>query len=168
MKSIRRDALRALAAAALLAGTAQTPAVALTQTEEADYLAGKGMGYAKPAELNHYPGPSHVLELADRLGLDAVQRARTQALFDSMHNEAKRLGERIVTGERELETLFATARIDMPTLERRIDELAELQRRLRLVHLRAHLDQRAILTADQVQRYDALRGHAAPPQHHHH
>jgi hypothetical protein len=28
---------------------------------------GRGMGLAVPAELNAYPGPVHVLELADRL-----------------------------------------------------------------------------------------------------
>src|SRR5687767_11125254 len=30
-------------------------------------LAGSGMGYAKAAELNGYPGPMHVLELAEKL-----------------------------------------------------------------------------------------------------
>jgi hypothetical protein len=34
-----------------------------------------------------------------------------------------------------------------------------MQGQLRLVHLRAHLAQRAILTAEQVRRYDTLRGY---------
>ena len=33
------------------------------------------MGLALAAELNGYPGPSHVLELADKLELSAEQRA---------------------------------------------------------------------------------------------
>ncbi|MDL1878575.1 hypothetical protein FBQ85_25940, partial [Cytophagia bacterium CHB2] len=31
------------------------------------YLEGHGMGLAKAAELNHYPGPRHVMELAKQL-----------------------------------------------------------------------------------------------------
>src|SRR5574342_793837 len=35
---------------------------------------GEGMGLALPAELNHYPGPRHVLALAEELGLSVKQR----------------------------------------------------------------------------------------------
>ena len=38
---------------------------------------------ALAAELNGYPGPSHVLELADKLELSTEQRASMQRLFDS-------------------------------------------------------------------------------------
>lgn len=41
---------------------------ALSADEIQNYLAGKGAGMAKAAELNHYPGPTHVLELADNWG----------------------------------------------------------------------------------------------------
>jgi hypothetical protein len=40
---------------------------ALSNEEIDRYLSGDGMGLAKAAELNHYPGPRHVLELADQL-----------------------------------------------------------------------------------------------------
>ena len=52
----------------------------------------RGMGLALPAESNGYPGPRHVLELADQIGLNADQKAQTQALFDSMQAKAKQLG----------------------------------------------------------------------------
>jgi len=39
---------------------------ALSQGEIKNFLSGAGMGFAKAAELNHYPGPKHVLELADQ------------------------------------------------------------------------------------------------------
>ena len=42
---------------------------ALSPQEISDYLSGKGMGLAKAAELNGYPGPAHVLELAAQLDL---------------------------------------------------------------------------------------------------
>ena len=48
------------------------------------------MGYARAAELNHYPGPMHVLELAESLELSADQLRRTQALFETVKEEARR------------------------------------------------------------------------------
>jgi hypothetical protein len=42
---------------------------ALSNADIEAYLAGKGMGYAKAAELNSYPGPKHVLELSKELDL---------------------------------------------------------------------------------------------------
>jgi hypothetical protein len=41
------------------------------------------MGLALAAELNGYPGPIHVLQLSDKLGLTPEQKARVQSLFDS-------------------------------------------------------------------------------------
>jgi hypothetical protein len=64
----------------------------LSDQQIADLKAGRGMGLALPAELNGYPGPAHVLELADQLGLTADQKARIQNLFDSMKAEAVPLG----------------------------------------------------------------------------
>jgi hypothetical protein len=46
---------------------------ALSEQEIEAYLSGQGMGYAKAAELNSYPGPKHVLELARELGLTPAQ-----------------------------------------------------------------------------------------------
>ena len=57
---------------------------ALSGAEQSDLLAGKGMGLAKAAELNGYPGPAHVLELAGELELSAEQRERTQEVWQAM------------------------------------------------------------------------------------
>jgi hypothetical protein len=74
----------------------------LSATEVADLLAGKGLGFAKAAELNGYPGPSHVLELSSQLKLSDEQVAKTQIIFQRMEAEAKGLGARLVEAEREL------------------------------------------------------------------
>ena len=66
---------------------------ALTEQQVSDLRAGRGMGMAPPAELNGYPGPMHVLELADRLNLSAEQRQRVQQLYDAMKVEAIAVGE---------------------------------------------------------------------------
>ena len=49
---------------------------ALSPQEISDYLLGRGMGLAKAAELNGYPGPAHVLELAVQLEITSEQRPR--------------------------------------------------------------------------------------------
>ena len=53
---------------------------ALPEAQAADLLAGRGMGLALAAELNGYPGPMHVLENAEALGLGPEQRSRAEAL----------------------------------------------------------------------------------------
>ena len=52
---------------------------ALSDQQIADLGAGRGMGLALAAELNGYPGPSHVLELADKLDLSADQQPACNA-----------------------------------------------------------------------------------------
>src|SRR5687768_8630587 len=78
------------------AGQEQREIKSLSQQEMNDYLAGKGMGLAKAAELNGYPGPLHVLELADRLKLTAEQRKRTEALFSDMKSKAVAAGQALI------------------------------------------------------------------------
>jgi len=54
---------------------------ALSADEVAGYLQGKGLGLAKAAELNQYPGPSHVLALASELELTETQKDQTRKIF---------------------------------------------------------------------------------------
>ena len=49
-----------------------------------DLLEGKGMGFAKAAELNHYPGPVHVIDAAGAIGLAEGQLAETKSLYRVM------------------------------------------------------------------------------------
>ena len=132
---------------------------ALSEAEIQDYLAGRGMGLSKPAELNRYPGPRHVLDLADKLELSAPQRARIQAIFDRMHTRAKHLGSDIVAQERELDRLFAERRVERAKLVRIANRVAALQGELRLTHLLAHVETTALLSPAQIQRYDTARGY---------
>ena len=135
------------------------------------YLSGDGMGLAKAAELNHYPGPKHALALADELELTNRQRGRTQKIFNKMQDEAVRLGERIVEKEGALDALFANEKADPGGTRLLLREIAALQGDLRFAHLEAHLKMKDLLTDEQIQRYDQLRGYdaSAPPgqQHSH-
>src|SRR3954469_25358405 len=70
------------------AGLDARPIKALSEQQIADLRTGRGMGLALAAELNGFPGPLHVLELADQLALSAEQRAKVQDLFAAMKQEA--------------------------------------------------------------------------------
>lgn len=133
-------------------------ATSLTPEQIAGYLAGRGMGMAKSAELNGYPGPAHVLEFADELQLSAEQRRRSEALKARVIEDAKRIGARVVEREHELDTLFASRRIDRNSLAALTNEISRLQGELRRVHLQAHIDQTKALSAQQLARYAQLRG----------
>jgi Spy/CpxP family protein refolding chaperone len=135
-------------------------------------LNGQGVGLAKAAELHHYPGPRHVLDLAAQLQLSAEQRAETQQIYDRMHQEAVRLGTLIVDKEQELDQLFTTQAVHSDTLRSLTQQIAQLQGDLRLVHLQAHVEMRQLLSREQIDQYDALRGYTnptgpAPPSGHH-
>jgi Spy/CpxP family protein refolding chaperone len=148
---------------------------ALSHEEIQALLSGQGMGLAKAAELNHYPGPRHVLDLGAQLPLSEVQRAETQKIYDHMHQEAVRLGALIVDKEKELDQLFAAQAVQSDTLRSLTQQIAQLQGELRLVHLQAHVAMKRLLSPEQVEAYDALRGYAASAgagphtgHHHHH
>jgi Spy/CpxP family protein refolding chaperone len=138
---------------------------ALSPDEVKQYLAGAGMGYAKAAELNHFPGPQHALELADRLALSAEQRAAIRRLMDAHKAEARAIGEQLVESERELEALFRSGRVDEAALARLVRTAAALEGEYRLSHLETHRRTRALLSAEQVKRYDELRGYQQHRKH---
>lgn len=121
--------------------------------------AGAGMGFAKLAELNHYPGPKHVLAIADQLELSMAQRESTESLYNEMRQAAIKVGEQLIEAERRLDIMFRDASINEDLLENALLEIGELRARLRFVHLETHLQQRRILTGEQVEKYDAIRGY---------
>lgn len=130
------------------------------------YRTGAGLGMALPAELNGYPGPRHVLELADELELTSGQQTQIQALFDDMLPQAVALGEQILDQEAGLELAFREGTIDEESLRDALDSIESLKAELRFVHLRTHLVTIEILTPHQVQLYNTLRGYTTAPEDH--
>lgn len=135
---------------------------ALSADEVARYRTGEGMGLAMAAELNHYPGPRHVLELADHLQLTDAQRHQVQQAFQEMNTAAIRLGEQIVAHESALDLLFAEEKAGVDSVRDVLATISALQAELRFVHLNAHLATRSVLTDAQVSHYDQLRGYTKP------
>lgn len=135
---------------------------AMSREDVQSYLTGKGMGLAKAAELNGYPGPSHVLSLAPELGLTSEQQMLTKALFASMEADAIEVGRHVVEEERKLDQLFATKQVTPETLNASLSQIGALQAKVRAAHLEAHLTQIRILTPEQTARYIELRGYSSP------
>lgn len=139
---------------------------ALSQEDIAGLLAGAGTpfgGMAKPAELNGYPGPRHVLDAveAGEFELAAQQQAQVEALYEEMRAEAIALGEQIVAIEKGLDDAFHNGTISEAVLREKVSESAGLYGQLRFVHLKFHLAMVDVLTPQQVAQYNELRGYAA-------
>jgi len=138
---------------------------ALSDDEIDGLLKGKGSGFAKAAELNGYPGPAHVLELASELGLSSEQRRATEAIHSAMQAKASQAGAALVAKERELDQSFARRTIDTQALNALLQGIGELQAEIRTAHLEAHLAQARVLTTEQSAHYFVLRGYSehSPP-----
>jgi Spy/CpxP family protein refolding chaperone len=130
---------------------------------------GEGMALAMAAEVNGYPGPRHVLDEASagKLGLDAGQREAILGLFDRMRDLAQAKGQEILRMEEELATRFRYGHIDEASLAEALDRIGRLRTELRWIHLRTHLETRALLTPEQLARYKIVRGYEAGGAHEH-
>lgn len=140
------------------------PPASLSHDEMHGLMMGQGMGLARAAEMQRYPGPKHVLDLADSLALSDRQRDTAERLMAEVQAEARPLGARIVESERRLSALFDGAEVDDDALEAAAHEVGRLRAELRLVHLRAHVAMDAVLSEAQAARYHAIR-HGATADH---
>lgn len=108
-----------------------------------------------------------MLELADELDLSEAQRARTRALFEAMQAQASALGRELIAAEAALDAAFAERDITPERLAELVAASARVEGDLRRVHLEAHLDQAALLSDEQVDRYNRLRGYDSDSHEHH-
>lgn len=147
---------------------AQSELLGLNDSEIAELRAGTGMGLARAAELNSYPGPRHVLDAveAGRFPASPDQVQQVRLIFDGMKVDAQRVGAEILREEESLEAAFRASTITEYDLRLRVTRIAKLQGELRGIHLRAHLATRAILSAAQLARYNELRGYTTSPADH--
>jgi hypothetical protein len=150
------------------AGMQMRPIKALSEQQVDDLQAGRGMGLALAAELNGYPGPSHVLELADKLNLSAAQRDAVQLLFDAMKQESLPIGVKLISQEAELDGQFAGRTVTPASLKSSTAAIAVTQGELRETHLKYHLSTLTLLTDSQRQKYSELRGYGGPGAGHRH
>jgi hypothetical protein len=82
------------------------PIKALSEGDIASLRNGDGMGFAKGAELNGYPGRRHILALARELRLTDAQAGQVIAIRDRMSASARPDGAELIDRERSLYQLF--------------------------------------------------------------
>ena len=141
------------------AGLEKREIKALSDEQIKDLKSGKGMTLALAAELNGYPGPAHVLELADKLNLTSKQKQQTQNLFKAMSKETKALGAQLIKEEKALDLLFKNKKVNPQNLKQTTQQIGQTQAKLREAHLRYHLLTVEILTPEQINSYNKLRGY---------
>ncbi|MFD2532709.1 hypothetical protein [Gracilimonas halophila] len=138
----------------------------LSETEIEGLKSGAGTpfnGMAKPAELNGYPGPRHVLDAyeAGSFDLNKDQIVQIRQLFKNMQEKAIPLGEQIIAIEKKMDNAFKIKDISSGMLREMISKSTDLYAELRFVHLNTHLQMVDILTQQQVQAYNRMRGYTS-------
>lgn len=131
----------------------------LSAADIAAVEAGKGWGLAKPAELNGYPGPAHLLEMAEEVELTEEQIIEIEGVFKVMREEAVAAGRAWLDAEREIDRLFREGVADADSLDAALRVAAERRMALRRVHLNAHLKVAPLLSEHQRETYAMLRGY---------
>jgi Spy/CpxP family protein refolding chaperone len=138
----------------------------LSQDDIEGLLAGTGTpfgGMAKPAELNGYPGLRHVLDAVEavELKISDKQKQQIEKLYQEMKAEAIKLGQQIIGLEKEIDDAFSNKNVTEELLKEKITQSAELYGQLRVVHLKYHLSMVDILTQQQIDEYNELRGYTS-------
>ena len=146
-------------------GQQQRPIKALSAEQVASYLEGRGMGLAKAAELNGYPGPKHVLELREALQLTPGQIKQAEQLMAEVIRKAPEIGKKIVVLERELDGDFSEKKGTPLQIQNIVTDIARLNGELRWVHLSAHIRMKTHLSPEQIAVYDHRRGYTSGKSH---
>ncbi len=133
----------------------------LSENDIKELQAGSGWGLAKAAELNGVPGPKHLLELQNEIDLSADQIEKIESLFTRMNAAAKALGAQLIQKEKELEGRFRESLPSKDELRELLSDIGEIRAELRYVHLASHLETPNVLTPNQIERYNQLRGYAS-------
>lgn len=97
--------------------------------------------------------------MAPELQLTDRQRMEIELIFQNMSNKAKSIGAAIIDIEQDMDRVFANKTITEEKLKLMLDNSADLYGQLRFVHLSAYLDTVQILTIEQVQMYNMMRGY---------
>lgn len=134
----------------------------LSPDDIAELKRGGGWGLAKAAELNGVPGPVHLLELKQEIQLDSPQILKITKIYKQMKVRAIDQGEKLIILEQALEKHFQDRTITDEILHNALDAIAKARKSLRYIHLSTHLKMLDILSQNQIDSYNALRGYANP------
>ncbi|MCL4768638.1 MAG: Spy/CpxP family protein refolding chaperone [Hyphomicrobiaceae bacterium] len=150
------------------AGQQHRAIASVSDAEIAEYREGRGMGLARPAELNGYPGPMHVLELARELDLTREQQKAVEAIHARMKAAARSAGARYLEAEKAVDAAFRSGEATADRISGLVRQADNIRAEVRLAHLAAHLETAPLLSAEQRRRYSELRGYAGGSGDHRH
>ena len=125
------------------------PETSLSPDDLAQIEAGQGWGLAKPAELNGYPGPAHVLELSDELKLSDAQRQEIEVIFKAMKAAAIAAGKLYIDAERKVDEVFRSGSARPDQLSGAAMSAGKRLAALRVVHLEADITTAALISTNQ-------------------
>lgn len=143
------------------AGQEKRAIKSLSDEDIAELERGGGWGMAKAAELNGLPGPLHLLELKNEIGLTNDQLDEIQTLYNQMKEQAIEHGKRFIMLEKELEERFQSNPPTDTELNTMLQAIGQVRSQLRFIHLSTHLKTPRILTEQQIQTYNQLRGYSS-------
>ncbi len=130
----------------------------ISADEKEALLAGSGLGAGRIAMMNGYPGPKHVLEMGDELGLTAQQKEEIGTLFAERKASFVEMGRELVEKDEELTAMFASGSVDTGAVEKLSREIGQLQGELRAGHLNAHVLTWEALNEEQREKLASMRG----------
>lgn len=130
----------------------------ISEDEKTALLAGSGLGAGMIAMMNGYPGPKHVLEMGEELGLTAEQKEELGTLFAKRKASFVEMGRELVKKDEELTAMFAAGSVDTGEVEKLSREIGQLQGELRAGHLNAHVLTWEALTEVQREKLASMRG----------
>lgn len=145
------------------AGMERREVKSLSDNDIAELRRGGGWGTALPAELNGFPGPAHLLELKDKLGLSGEQVRAIEAMHAKMKADAIAAGERLIAAEKALDAAFVAGGLTKERLRTLIAAAEEARADVRFVHLSRHLETPPLLKPEQIALYNRLRGYGSNP-----
>lgn len=134
---------------------------ALSDADLDDPRRGMGWGLALAAELNGVPGPAHLLELKDRIGLNPDQVSAIGKILAQMTSEAQAAGAEFIAAEQAIEAAFRAGDLSPDGLRDLIERASAARSELRYIHLVRHLQTPPLLSNAQIKAYNRLRGYAA-------
>jgi Spy/CpxP family protein refolding chaperone len=130
----------------------------VSEQEKEALLKGAGLGAGMIAMMNGYPGPKHVLEMGDELGLTAEQRESIGKTYGKVKAESVEFGTELVEKDEKLTALFASGSVSTGEVEKLSREIGELQGRVRAAHLNAHVETYDALTPAQREQLSSMQG----------
>jgi len=95
------------------------------------------------------------------IALTATQEVQIQDLYKKMKAKAIPLGKNLIELEVILNNRFADKTITDAQLVKQLELISSVRTQLRYVHLATHLQTPKILSAQQVEQYNQLRGYGS-------